>query len=391
MPTESSSFETSLVMWGDRNAPASVAAQTARAIEASGVVDRLALSDQLLNFFPRPLWKPEIMPMASVLPDPDSIQEAWTTAGYILHAAPSMGLTLLSDSIRRGPALFVQAMMTLANMTEGRAMFQIGAGEVKNITPYGYKRRGLGMMEDLFRIYREVIESQGEPFDFEGKFTTIKQATLGGAQQFKPQLWALGEGRQLIENATSWADGISSVAPVKYQTADDIIARREKVQRMLIDKDRDPDTFGFGMLAACLIHPDENVIDRALENPAIKWFSGISGRIGAENWRKAGVASPVPEDWNYYAHMKPYATPDSFVEDVITKTTRKHCELAWIHGTPDQVAEQLSAVVDAGVDWLGIVDYMPSLLPLEEAGGAFENSIDVFRQLKARTPAGAAS
>ena len=64
-------------------------------------------------------------------------------------------------------------MLTLANMTEGRAMFQIGAGEVKNITPYGDKRRGLGMMEDLFRIFNAALESKGQPFDLEGNYTTL--------------------------------------------------------------------------------------------------------------------------------------------------------------------------------------------------------------------------
>ena len=51
-------LETSIVIWGDRNAPATAVGQVAQAIEASGVVDRLALSDQMDNFFPRSLWKP---------------------------------------------------------------------------------------------------------------------------------------------------------------------------------------------------------------------------------------------------------------------------------------------------------------------------------------------
>ncbi len=382
-------LETSLVVWGDRNAPASAVGQMVKAIEASGAVDRLALSDQLLNFFPRPLWTPDVMPMAAVLPDPDSIQEAWTTAGYILASAPSMGFTLLSDSIRRGPAEFVQAMLTLANMTEGRAMFQIGAGEVKNITPYGYKRQGLGRMEDLFRFFNAVWDSEGKPFDFEGNHWSMKNATLGGARPHRPEIWGLGEGPKLLDNVTSYADGISSVMPVKYPTADKALARRDKARDLLVQKGRDPDKFRFGMLAATLIHPDENVIDRALDNRAVKWFSAMSGRITKQDWEDAGLRSPMPDDWNYYAQMKPYSHDDSFVEDVISKTTRRHCEAAWLYGTPEHVADALVPYVETGISWIGVADYLSMLLPLEEAAGAFQFAVDALGRLKAETHAGA--
>ena len=85
--------------------------------------------------------------------------------------------------------------------------------------------------------------------------------------------------------------------------------------------------------------------------------------------------------------MKPDATPDSFVDDVIGKTTRRHCEAAWIYGTPEQAAGQDAAYAAEGLNWIGPVDYMPTVPPVEESAMAFQNSIEVFRHVKAKTGA----
>ncbi|MFZ0718215.1 MAG: hypothetical protein WAN02_29025, partial [Mycobacterium sp.] len=121
----------------------------------------------------------------------------------------------------------------------------------------------------------------------------------------------------------------------------------------------------------------------------VKWFSAMSGRITKQDWEDAGLRSPMPDDWNYYAKMKPYSHDDSFVEDVISKTTRRHCEAAWLYGTPEYVADALVPYVEAGISWIGVADYLSMLLPLEEVAGAFQFAVDALGRLKAETHAGA--
>lgn len=65
---------------------------------------------------------------------------AFALAVYVYASTPGMNPTLLTDSIRNGPAQLVHSMLTLAKITEGRATSLVGAGEVKQCNPFGWKR-----------------------------------------------------------------------------------------------------------------------------------------------------------------------------------------------------------------------------------------------------------
>jgi alkanesulfonate monooxygenase SsuD/methylene tetrahydromethanopterin reductase-like flavin-dependent oxidoreductase (luciferase family) len=52
-------------------------------------------------------------------------------------------------------------------------------------------------------------------------------------------------------------------------------------------------------------------------------------------------------------------------------------------GSPAEVAAQLAPYVEAGVDWISPADYLPVVLPLDEAAGALPRAIAVCEHLKA--------
>jgi phthiodiolone/phenolphthiodiolone dimycocerosates ketoreductase len=129
MSSQSTSIETSVILFGDRYTPPSAVAAQARQLEASGVVDYLQICDQLVNFIPPALWTPDNTPLAEVVPDIDSCPDAFALSAYCSALAPDLGLVLATDSIRHAPAELTQTMLTLANITSGRTIFQIGGGE----------------------------------------------------------------------------------------------------------------------------------------------------------------------------------------------------------------------------------------------------------------------
>src|SRR4051812_18106227 len=110
--------KTALALWGDRHIPASAVAEQARALQAAGV-DGMLLADQLGNFIPPQLWMPENAPIAGLLGDPDSHSDVFALGAYLLAAAPGLDIAVSTDSVRRAPAELVQALLTLANMTDG--------------------------------------------------------------------------------------------------------------------------------------------------------------------------------------------------------------------------------------------------------------------------------
>lgn len=355
-------LETCAGVWADRHFPIQAIAEQCKAYEASDAIDGILIPDQMAGFVPIQLWTTENTPMAAIAHDTDSSLDAYMVAPYISAVAPGLKQHLTTDSVRRPPAEQVQSMLTLAHMTGGNANFQIGGGEVKQTGPFGHPtNQGMSRMKDLFQIYRQFMDSD-EPIDFEGKRWQLEKAFLGGAKEHKPTLWGLGGGPQLLDYSTSWADGLAlaipNVTPTPEQTAELVAGIRKQVE----EKGRDPKEFRIGIWVSVLMNPDPDKLEAAYENPLIKWFSGAMGRMDPGDWKKEdGMELPMfPEGWTYYKNFRPYATEDSFIEQVLGAVTREHCVGAWATGSPQEVADWILPHLEAAdVDWVMPFDYLP--------------------------------
>lgn len=368
-------MQTSGFLWGDRHFPPAAVAEGAKALEQSGVVDFMSHSTQIGSFIPDQLWSVDNAPMAALIGDPDSLQDAFLMAAYSHAAAPSLGISILTDVLRIGPAQVSQMMLTLAHMTEGRAMFSFGAGEAKQLQPFGYKRsHGVKTLEDLARIFDAFWESDG-PIDFDGNHWKLDQAFLGSAKPHRPIIHAMGAGPMLIDIATSHCDGLSAAAPCTWGTPEEAAEAISEIKQELERKDRDPEAFGFGIFCPALIHEDEDVLDAALDNLIVRWMAAIYGRIQGADWAKVGLDSPTPDGWTYFERLLPHATDDALIAEILGKTTREHAEKGYLWGTPERVAEQLLAYGEAGVTFVCPADYMPVIGDPADAAAAIGRSI----------------
>jgi phthiodiolone/phenolphthiodiolone dimycocerosates ketoreductase len=376
-------IKTALALWGDRHFPAAVVAEQAKALQAAGV-DGVLLADQFGNFIPPQLWTTDVTPSAAVLPDPDSHSDVFALGGYLLAAAPGLDLAVSTDSVRRPPAELVQAMLTLANMTTGDVVVQVGGGEVKQCQPFGHNRaQGMSRMEDLFRIFGALLDSGGAPIDFDGRRWTFERASIGGGMGKRPKVMGLGGGPMLIDHSTSYADGLATTCPPVYAGPDAFAAARAQILEQVKAKGRDPATFEFAVWFPALIADDRAELERHLDNPLIKWLGAVFGRIETTDWAKIGLESPFPPEWRYYSDLLPQATTDEFIAAVLEKTTRDHVLAGWVCGTPAEVAATVKEYVDAGADWVCPMDYLPIVLDPAEAPAGFARSLETVRLIKA--------
>jgi phthiodiolone/phenolphthiodiolone dimycocerosates ketoreductase len=352
-------LETCVGIWTDRHFPASVVAEHCRGLAASDAVDGVLIPDQMAGFIPAQLWLPENTPMASLIGDPDSAMDAFMVAAYAHAAAPSLNIHVTTDSVRRAPAELVQSMLTLAHITEGRANFQIGGGEAKQTAPFGHPvNQGMSRMKDLFQIYRRFMEDDG-PIDFDGRRWKFERAFLGGAKQHRPELWALGGGPQLLDYATSWADGLAVAAPNVLTSPEQAAEYIAGVRRMVEEKGRDPGAFRIGLWASVLLHDDSAVLEVAIQNPIIKFASATLGRIDVNAWELEGMGLPFPPGWGYNKDLLPYSVDDKLVADVVAATTPQHVRRGWMVGSPREVADQIKPYLDVGIDWVMPFDFLP--------------------------------
>jgi phthiodiolone/phenolphthiodiolone dimycocerosates ketoreductase len=369
--------KTAIGLWGDRNLPPSVIAEQARAMQAAGV-DGMLIADQLGNFIPPQLWTQENAPVAALLPDPDSHSDVFALAGYLLAAAPGLDVAVSTDAVRRGPAELTQAMLTLANMTEGEAVVQVGGGEAKQCGPFGYNRaQGLSRMEDLFQIFAALLDSAGAAIDFEGRRWKLSKASIGSAVPRRPKVMGLGGGPTLIDHCTSYADGLATTCPPVWAGAEEFARERERILGEVADKGRNPSAFSFAVWFPCLIAESDAQVAAVMGNHLIKWLAAVFGRIETPDWEKVGLESPWPEGWRYYKDLLPRDTPDALIEDVLAKVTDDHVRAGWVCGTVEDVAATIQEYVDAGADWVCPMDYLPMVLDPAEGPAAFGRSIAV--------------
>jgi phthiodiolone/phenolphthiodiolone dimycocerosates ketoreductase len=375
--------ETAVPLAMDRYTPPQHFAATAKALAESGVVDYQQPWDQLTSWWPNALWNTDNTPSANVVNDCDSWADVYALSAYAAAVTEHrLGAAISLDAVRHGPAELIQTMLTLNNMTDGRTTFMIGGGEQKQCRPFGWKRsEGLGRLEDLMRINALMWECDG-PFDFEGNYTKLQKAWLGGARQHRPRIWALGGGPKLMEIATKYADGFATMAPFAFDSPEYCAERIAEMKAQIAGHGRDPEEFGFGIFAATLLHEDPAVIDSALDNPLFRWMAATMGRINMNDWDRAGIEAPMPRDWTYATKLMPTQMSQTEIDDIVSRGTREMSEKSWFTGTAAHVAAQLAPYIDAGVTWINIIDALPMVLPLDEAHLGLSRQIEVCRLLK---------
>src|SRR5581483_1857040 len=98
------------------------------------------------------------------------------------------------------------------------------------------------------------------------------------------RLWALGGGPKLLDIATSYADGVTSLTPGVWATPDHTHDVITGVKQQLEGKGRDPEAYDFALWGACLIHEDEELIEQACQNPTVRWLAAMVGRFTQNDW-----------------------------------------------------------------------------------------------------------
>lgn len=384
--------ETAIPVVLDRNFPIEVFADTIRAIAASGVVDTVQFWDQMTGWNPRCLWTPDRTPLAKVVPDLDSFADWFPMVAYAAAIAPELNSVISLDTIRRNPAELIQSMLTLANITKGRTTFHVGAGEMKQILPFGHNpKQKMGRHEDFYKIFDAFRSNNTTPIDFEGKYTTLDQAWLGVARNYPPKIYGLGGGPKVIDLATSYADGFSTMGVMVWSDPERTAEEINKFKETLVEKGRDPEQFGFAAYFPCLLHDDDSVIDRALDHDFSRWHTTIWGRINQGDWEREGLPAPMGKDWHYANDLLPVRVGETETVQMLGRCTRAHVEKSYLYGSPEKVADELQAFVDVGVTWVGVLDVMPALLTAEEGPEALGRSIAVCDRLKAGARADTAS
>lgn len=374
--------ETAIPLLFDRWSPPAVTCQGAQLLEQSGVVDYLYVWDQLVSWWPRVLWQPEHTPLAGTMADCDSFADAFVMAAMAAATTERLGVGVSTDAVRRGPAELTQTMLTLAAATEGQATLMLGAGEAKQTNPFGYNRaQGLARLEDVLQLFRLLLECD-EPFDFEGRFWTFRSAWLGTARPYRPKIWAMGGGPQLIDMAARYADGFVTAVPLAISAPERFAEQVTDIKQSLERYGRDPEAFDFAVMANVLLHEDHAVIMRSFDNPLLRWIAAVFGRLNQGDWESEGIEPVFPRSWHYAIKLVPTEWTLDKVHAVTDKVSSEMLLKSFYHGGVKEVAAALDGYLQAGATWVAAVDLLPLVLPADQATSALDRSVALCQILK---------
>ncbi|UCH31534.1 MAG: LLM class flavin-dependent oxidoreductase [Candidatus Bathyarchaeota archaeon] len=109
---------------------------------------------------------------------PGIVPEAWSTlaATAVVTTRPILG-TCVSDPHRYHPAVLAQKVATVDQISGGRVILGLGAGEAMNLEPYGIEwKRPVSKLIEFVTIIRKLWA--GEMLNHEGQFWRLNDAFL---------------------------------------------------------------------------------------------------------------------------------------------------------------------------------------------------------------------
>jgi phthiodiolone/phenolphthiodiolone dimycocerosates ketoreductase len=324
--------------------PAAAAVKFAQRAEADGF-DAIWWPDHLMGWHPDSLWTPDLTPLAASQANPHTYFDPLVMMGAVGAQTTRLKVgVVVTDLIRRHPAVLAQTMLTLDHLTGGRAILGLGSGEQLNIRPYGLPwDKPVARLAEGIDVIR-LLWRAGEPVDFAGRFFTLRRAVLGLSPfgPGTPPIWTAAHGPRMLELTGRKADGWlpTKMAPEQYR------ASLKTIEAAARGADRDPDTITPALLGYVLVGPDEETVRRLTEQPLVRALCVL---LPGEVFRELSVEPPLAAAGSGFHDFIPTevgrAEALRIVADIPPAVVRHYA----FCGTPEQVAVQVREYIAAGL------------------------------------------
>ncbi len=179
-----------------------------------------------------------------------AVTDTWTTLAFIGAKTQKIKLgSGVTDIQRMHPAKIANTVATLDNLTKGRAVLGIGAGEIMNTKPYGIPWEEKSVRIRRLRENLQVIKllwaaAYDRPANFAGEFYSLNAAhlSLSPVQKPSPPIYigafsSKGMLRLVGELADGWYPGSQNTPEVFGQKVRMIMAEASKSNRSIDEID----------------------------------------------------------------------------------------------------------------------------------------------------------
>jgi phthiodiolone/phenolphthiodiolone dimycocerosates ketoreductase len=319
----------------------------------SGRYHSIWLPDHLVSFWPDAIWTPEFTDLAQVSHSPHRHLDALAVAGAVAVQTERAAIaTSVVDTVRRHPVMLAQSAVTLSHLSGGRFILGLGSGERENIVPYGFDfARSVARFEEAVEVIRLLWSTDG-PVDFDGTHLHLHGARLDAElhEGRQPPIWIGANGPRMLAAAGRHADGwwpTGSDGPEEYA------AKLTVIRRAAEAAGRDPRSIVPAKMVVCLLgEPDE--LAEMLERPLVK---SLVLQLTAESLRAHGYRHPMGERWRGIQDIEPDRLPRERLLELFDDVDTDAILSVVPHGTPKEVARDIAALHEAGLEVASILDY----------------------------------
>jgi phthiodiolone/phenolphthiodiolone dimycocerosates ketoreductase len=320
--------------------------------------------DQANGFQPHSIHAPDVTPLAAQIPSLQLFYDSAPVIAVAAQAAKRIKFVHGSiDSVRRSPFVIAQTALTLDHLTQGRTITMVGAGEQKQMKPYGYTRVGShDKLVDTVHIMRRFFDAGGEPVSYDGRVWKLDRALMALQPYGKtpPPIWIAGSSDADFNLVAELADGWTTIPPGFTEDDPEVFRRQvETVRRRTAQAGRDPDRLSICISAVVCVTESEAQMGKLRDHPYLRWW-GMMFLPNSDLYAKWGIGEhPMGPNWMYARKCVPHWFDREQAMDVINRTPRAAVDRVSMNGTVDRVAEKLLPYLKAGATHVLLTNAAP--------------------------------
>jgi alkanesulfonate monooxygenase SsuD/methylene tetrahydromethanopterin reductase-like flavin-dependent oxidoreductase (luciferase family) len=248
----------------------------------------------------------------------------------------------VTDPFRRSSALLAQSAATLDQLSQGRAILGLGAGEPMNLVPFGinWERPVSRLKETIHNIIELWNATVDKPYTYSGEFENFREAFL----QIKPlkgrlPIYVGGTSIRTRRIAGEMSDGWFAYIHSTQTFREDVQA----VYEAALKSGRSKDAIDTAVYFHCSIDKDPDVARKAVVLPAS--FALILAR---DKLQRIGYDEGIPEDFSLEKAVINKRLVEE-LQEMATKISDKAISEVALFGTPDQILGRLEQYAKAGL------------------------------------------
>ncbi len=248
----------------------------------------------------------------------------------------------VTDPFRRSSALLAQSASTLDQLSGGRGILGLGAGEPMNLIPFGIDwekpvPRLKETIHNIIELWNSTVEN---PFTYSGEFENFRDAFL----QIKPfnarmPIYVGGSSPRARRIAGEMSDGWFAYIHSPQTFREDVHEVFDAARKA----GRSPDDIDTAVYFHCSIDKDPDVARQSVVLPAA--FALILSR---DKLSRIGYDEGIPDDFS----LEKAVINKRLVQrlhDMASKISDKAINEVALFGTPDQILGRIEQYAKAGL------------------------------------------